>query len=233
MLRGHVPTAALCRHGSAGSGSWEQGLQEKRGATATGHAGHFPQGPAKTRRPGAAGETSVHRCCKVPLGRSAPRTDLWPGKGQPWHQSHLKTLSRPQHPWSLQHPGRLPVVFWPGGLPEHLDVFALHSSPPRPLAVCAVSWLRPAGGKPQPGQHQAPARGHAHRCKPGEQLCTPVSPSCPVRSPSPAAPFLALACSPGQRELCHQRRWLPGPSPSVGLSLRREASPKAKPRPLG
>lgn len=36
--------ATLSRRGSAGSGTRDQTLQKKRGATAMGHTGHFPWG---------------------------------------------------------------------------------------------------------------------------------------------------------------------------------------------
>lgn len=84
---------------------------------------------------------------------------------------------------------------------------------------CCSNWLE---ANHRPGQHWAPAQGHAHSCKPGVQLCTPMPPGCPIRSasPLPAAPFPAPARSPGQQELCRWRCRLPRPCLGAGLSLR-------------
>lgn len=190
----------------------------------------------------------MHRCCKlmlVPLGEFVPHTDLWPRKRR---QRLFSCHSKPYEsllplaaflvtaaPRVLAHA----FLAWGGSLSTSRSLF-FSTRLLQGLSSFVLSrgsnWLE---ANHRPGQRWAPARGHAHGCKPGAQLRTPVPPGCPIRSKSPllAAPFPALARSPGQQELCLQRCcWLPGLSLSVGLSLQvcsrhtqHEASPKANP----
>lgn len=189
----------------------------------------------------------MHRCCtlmSVPLGEFAPHTDLWPRKRR---QRLFSCHSKPYESLLLlaaflvtTAPRVLAHTFlaWGGPLSTSRSLFfstrLLQGLSSFVLSRCS-NWLE---ANHRPGQRRAPARGHAHGCKPGVQLGTPVPPGCPIRStsPPPAAPFPALARSPGQQELCRRQCWLPGLSLSVGLSLRvcsrhtqHEASPKANP----
>lgn len=100
----------------------------------------------------------------------------------------MKALSHPQHPRSLQHPRRSPTLFWPGGLSEHLHVFALlHSPPPRSLVICAVPLLKPAGGNPQARAAPGSGTGPRSRLQTRGAALHPAAPGLPRPLPITAA----------------------------------------------